>query len=78
MKKYEVNGRYEKMSGVAWAKKLGISIVNATGWSSIDDYNKENIDRIEFFNRAANSVLIPMDKKTRREAEKMKQILNNE
>jgi hypothetical protein len=76
-KRFETNGRLEKkMSGSKWCEALSVRVVTPSGWDSIESFHDKNIDKNEFLNRAANSVLIPSEKVSRREALKMKQILS--
>jgi hypothetical protein len=76
-KRFETNGKIGKMmTGLEWSQLLSVSVVNPTGWDSNESFADKNITKTEFLNRAANSVLIPKEKISRREASKMKQVLS--
>jgi hypothetical protein len=60
-----------KKTGDKWATELGLNIINPTGWSNEKDFKSKKVTKIEFLNRAANSVMEFDRELTRREASKM-------
>lgn len=57
-----------KKTGYQWSLFLMINISDPKGWNSVKDFKSIKIDRNEFLNRAANSVIIPNSNISRREA----------
>jgi len=46
-----------KKTGAAWSKELKLTVENPTGWSNPMDFSLTPISKIEFFNRAAGSIV---------------------
>ena len=66
-----------RKSGAEWASFFNLKFTNFDGWFSLDDFNNEKITRGEFLNRASQCVIEPPPKKSRREAERYRQVLMN-
>lgn len=60
-----------KKTGDKWASELGLNIINPTGWSNEKDFKSKKVTKMEFLNRAANSVMEWNKELSRREAGKL-------
>ena len=61
-----------KKTGLDWSKELKLTIQNPLGWSNPMDFSSRAITKVEFFNRAANSVVKSNNAAmTRRDAAKL-------
>jgi len=61
-----------KKTGRKWCEVLKIRIINPSGWTTETDFNINLIDKEEFLNRAANSVIAPIGANSRREVNVLK------
>lgn len=63
--------KQNKKTGFDWAKRLGITVVKATGWETDEQFNLTKISKTEFLNRASASELKVDGDVSRRAAAKL-------
>lgn len=60
------NQTYERLTGLAWSQKFGITILDPKGWRSKADFENTLISKNEFLNFAAASEVQKIQNASRR------------
>lgn len=65
------NQTYERLTGLAWSQKFGITILDPKGWKSKTDFENTLISKNQFFNFAAASEVKKIENVSRRSIKNM-------